>query len=475
MSARGEVADFWDEVLRLWIAGEDHQIAELPAWFASYKGTGVGSLDLSTYPDPYVGDLRGGTHDVKIIALGLNPGTGYPQLQGPQGTWTGRIAEQGYGHCFERSPAEDPDTWIALHGKPSLYWKNLTTFSRRWLGDDSVSVHNILNLELYPWHSNKLTAAITPPPELIEKYVWAPVQEADAEIVFAFGKPWFSVCDALELPEAASWGPGGEALPGSTVEGWRVVAYRLPSEQFVLVSAQPGYAGPPGPERTHVLRGLVEDLQAQWASTTPLSHMGDPSGNEPVPRAGQPDERHEAKILEVSERMRLVLEMVAVLHRRGYQRLRIVPGMSGSGLYWRVSITPSANVRPEPRLGGVDHVDDHKHLVAFWTNADEQVFGEELSAKATSSALADHFENQFPDVLAAARGSDWSYAGWYVEMLSHVDAGFYPVFYADDLTIEDELIPLIGAQQRTKPRLPLPPQPVDRADEARSSPWVKLS
>jgi len=206
MSARQDAADFWDQVLQLWISGEEHRVAGLPAWFASYKGTGAGKLDLSTYPDPYVGDLRGGTHKIRLVTLGLNPGTGYAELQGPEGVWTNRIAELGYSHCFQRSPAEDPETWIALHGKPSLYWKNLITFGRRWLQDDSISVHNILNLELYPWHSTKLTAAITPPPDAIAEYVWGPVQEVDTEVVFAFGKPWFDACDTLKLPKIRSWG-----------------------------------------------------------------------------------------------------------------------------------------------------------------------------------------------------------------------------------------------------------------------------
>lgn len=43
-------------------------------------------------------------------------------------------------------------------------------------------------------------------------------------------------------------------------------------------------------------------------------------------------------------RAQRVLLMVYELHKAGYQRLRIVPGMSSSGLYWRVSITPIINI-----------------------------------------------------------------------------------------------------------------------------------
>src|SRR6188508_645112 len=44
---------------------------------------------------------------------------------------------------------------------------------------------------------------------------------------------------------------------------------------------------------------------------------------------------------------RKVLLVVYVLHQRGFQRLRICPGMSASGMHWRCSITPVTNVEKE--------------------------------------------------------------------------------------------------------------------------------
>jgi len=41
---------------------------------------------------------------------------------------------------------------------------------------------------------------------------------------------------------------------------------------------------------------------------------------------------------------RKVLRMVTELHVRGYQRLRIAPGMAPSGCSWRCSITPATNI-----------------------------------------------------------------------------------------------------------------------------------
>lgn len=38
-------------------------------------------------------------------------------------------------------------------------------------------MHGILNFELYPWHSDAVTAPMVPPPAIIEKFVWRPCQE----------------------------------------------------------------------------------------------------------------------------------------------------------------------------------------------------------------------------------------------------------------------------------------------------------
>lgn len=49
-----------------------------------------------------------------------------------------------------------------------------------------------------------------------------------------------------------------------------------------------------------------------------------------------------------------ILQGVQVLHQRGYHRLRILPGVSPSGMYWRVAITVSDNL--------IDDV-DYPHVV----------------------------------------------------------------------------------------------------------------
>jgi len=160
--------------------------------------------------------------------------------------------------------------------------------------------------------------------------------------------------------------------------GWRLRAYRQPSGQFAVVSGQPGYAGPPGPERVEIMRDLFSGLFVEWDLPAMPSPIGNPSESEVPTRLSRPasEDSAESDLSALRRRMTLVLEMVAVLHRRGFERLRIVPGMSGSGFHWRCALTPATNVMPHPGLDGIDAIRDHEGLVAHWTNANEDdLFG----------------------------------------------------------------------------------------------------
>lgn len=257
-SHRARVADFWDDVLADWHPGDAHLTPSLMRWYKSYAGKGDGAVDLSHYPDPYVGDLRGLRGEPRLVFLGLNPGIGYDALQGDTGTWTKRVRQVGYSHCFVRSPAEDAVTWKAMHGgKESIYWRNVVRFAQRWLDDNVVGVGDLLNLELYPWHSRKITGTMSPPVDLIDALVWQPVQEIPVNEVFAFGRVWLDICRDLKLDEIGTWGPDTKPVPGSTIRHWRVSLFRLPSGQLVVTSSQMGSASPPGAERTIALRELV--------------------------------------------------------------------------------------------------------------------------------------------------------------------------------------------------------------------------
>jgi hypothetical protein len=148
---------------------------------------------------------------------------------------------------------------------------------------------------------------------------------------------------------------------------------------------------------------------------------------------------------------RKVLRMVGELHLRGYQRLRISPGVSSSGSYWRCSVTPASNVSPDNGALMVEW----RECDAHYSSADgRRYFGWTDMAHATASELADRFLQEFPAIARAGHGRDWLYAGWYVEMLHITYPDVLPEAYADyvDSTLR---IPCGG--QRKGVFVPAPP------------------
>jgi hypothetical protein len=125
---------------------------------------------------------------------------------------------------------------------------------------------------------------------------------------------------------------------------------------------------------------------------------------------------------------RKVLRMVAELHNRGYQRIRISPGMSPSGNSWRCLITPVTNICKDHGAMTVSYGD----MTAKYTSANERkYFDWEDCAHVTPSRLAELFTTRFPEISMAGKGADWAYAGWYQEMMWLTYPRSFPIAFAD--------------------------------------------
>ena len=251
-SARGAVADFWDQVIAGWLDGSDVLSERLSGWFDSYSGKGAGQVTREGFPEPYLGDLRGSP---RLLTLGLNPGRFVPELQARDGAFADEIRACGpYSAWAARNPYL-VETWESRF-RPNRYHQSRLRFARNWLQDTAVDGADIVTMELYPWHSTRVTAKMAPPADVIEEFVWQPLREVNVAEIFAFGKPWLRVCEALGLELAGRWGAGGRDL-GSAVRSRAVAAFRLGDHQRVIVSWQSGYAGPPGPEDTARMRERI--------------------------------------------------------------------------------------------------------------------------------------------------------------------------------------------------------------------------
>jgi len=200
-------------------------------------------------------------HEPRLVTLGLNPGVAYDEILSRCGIWTKRIAEQGYSYCFTRSPPTDPVVWRELHGTTSRYWDRLIKFAQRWLSDPNADVQDILNFELYPWHSKSLTAGIETPAYLVERYIFEPIAEIDVSEVFAFGAPWFKVAgNLMQTRSVRQKMAPSKVLGDSDSAYWTMGLYELPSQQTLVVSSQSGSAGPPGEIRMETFRRVVNSV-----------------------------------------------------------------------------------------------------------------------------------------------------------------------------------------------------------------------
>ena len=157
---------------------------------------------------------------------------------------------------------------------------------------------------------------------------------------------------------------------------------------------------------------------------------------------------------------RNILRMVSELHVRGYQRIRIAPGMAPSGCYWRCAVTPASNVGPRAFLT------DANWLTATYSSGQgRHYFSWRDAARATPSQLANLFIERFPAIAAEGRGTDWAYAGWYLEMLHLTYPNQLPIAYADWDLPTDCLATTSGSVE-----IPWPPEPATIVQQVRRDP-----
>jgi hypothetical protein len=149
---------------------------------------------------------------------------------------------------------------------------------------------------------------------------------------------------------------------------------------------------------------------------------------------------------------RVLLRLVQSLHLRGYQRLRIAPGMSASGAHWRCEITPVTNIR---RSHGAE-IASRKLPVQHYSSASGNTyFGWEDAPHADPDRLAERFIASFPELTTGGRGRDWAYVGWFTEMMNLTYPTSLPIAYAD-YELPAAHMTAVGARA-SEIEIPLPP------------------
>lgn len=237
----------WNTVVGAWAAGHREIPSQLQAWAASYSGTGDGAVELGAFPEPYIGALATGTPSV--VMLGLNPGAADLALQGADGSFTRQIARTSYAE-WATNGAHTSAEWEEANGR-NRYHRSRLAFARRWREDETLTPASALYVELYSWHSRRVTSAIAPPQDALWEWVWEPIGAIDVPMVFAFGQPWIAAA-GLGL------GQGREVDAEWATPSRHAVLFDLPTrQQKLVVLHQRGYAGPPGAEDTRRLRAAL--------------------------------------------------------------------------------------------------------------------------------------------------------------------------------------------------------------------------
>jgi hypothetical protein len=245
----------WDAAVARFLDGGSSVPEGLECWLHAYAGKGLGAVDPSAMPEPFIGPLTG---QPKMVFLALNPGQAFC-FQRRDGSFADRVRELGSYTAWAASwPYIDGD-WERAAKRPNRHHQARLEFMRRWLKPEKASAEAMVAFELYPWHSTRVTAKMRPDPGIIREYVWEPISELGAPFVFAFGAPWFPLLtDQLKLPVVRCLGKGGKDY-GSQTPSRSVLVLEGPSGVTVVAAKHSGGAGPPNPDETRLLREAVTD------------------------------------------------------------------------------------------------------------------------------------------------------------------------------------------------------------------------
>ncbi|MGK7863220.1 hypothetical protein [Falsiroseomonas sp. E2-1-a4] len=133
---------------------------------------------------------------------------------------------------------------------------------------------------------------------------------------------------------------------------------------------------------------------------------------------------------EILRRAVRLISMVHHLHRAGYQRIRLSPGIAPSGCYWRGPVTFAGNVEADGF--SIREFDVEGGLVAPYTSGQGARYFDWPDAQAMDArALAEAFLERFHLIARRGEGRDWAYAGWLTDVLGRAELGDLPAFYAD--------------------------------------------
>src|SRR5207249_1963139 len=135
-------------------------------------------------------------------------------------------------------------------------------FAQNWFGHPALTF-DVLMFELYPWHSRGLTSGIRPPIRFVQEYIWEPIADVGAPIVFAFGAHWFDLLRRLDIDVIVELGPNNGL--GSAIASRSMLIGRACKTGTVIVAEKhAGSAGPPRASEVKVMGEAYERVVGWW-------------------------------------------------------------------------------------------------------------------------------------------------------------------------------------------------------------------
>jgi hypothetical protein len=249
-----ELVTLWNSAHTAW-ASDEPLPAELEAWRDCYTGKGKNAIDELAMPEPWVGDLES---KPEAVTMGIHPGGADPAFQHRSSAWPNTIEDQ-HGGSYSDWAAKGPyfgDVWESAHGV-NVHSGHRMRFLSSWTGAD-LKPSRVVDFPVFPWHTaDWKTSAFKLDPEVLREFVLEPIASTGAKWAFGFGKDWWDLIEALDLPILDQLGDGGRPYPTSVdhrrwlvaegPDGLRIAAMRMSSMPI-----------PPTKEETEDLRRILE-------------------------------------------------------------------------------------------------------------------------------------------------------------------------------------------------------------------------
>lgn len=250
------VVDLWDGTLRAFLAGEPINEGEpLGRWFRGYSGKGLGEIDTTCFPEPYLGEIHGRP---RAAILALNPGRATPGFQAHDGIFAREIERFGSYREWAASWPYLRNPWNAAEPRGyNWHHHHRMVFLRRWFRDVSLTGQDRIDFELYPWHSTSVTARMRPDADIVRDYVWGPISELPIEFIFAFGGPWIEVLPHLPgLEMVDRIGDGGRAYATTSKPKAKrtVIKAMTPTGAWFIFEKHGGGASPPSAAEIEIIK-----------------------------------------------------------------------------------------------------------------------------------------------------------------------------------------------------------------------------